>query len=191
MRRFEIQSTMDGSASEPLGEGVEFASGAVVVNWARPFSSSIEIFAGGVDALALHTLNADIVWLDKPEMLAAPPEEEAGRHADKAIDLTELQAIEHLTQKAWEGAPLPEALTPPTEGPPIKPTEMWPPKARFIYRVNPGGLKRCCLESLDVYMDNRNKAGRDDDGEDGDIVDCLHCSSSMIRAGGAWKWSQQ
>lgn len=187
MRRFEIQSTMEGSIGEPLGEGVEFANGVVAVNWPRPFSASIEVFAGGMDALALHTPNAEIVWLDKPEVLAPQPQEEdAGRHAQPA-DLAEVQAIEHLTGKVWDGQPLPPALTPPTDGPPV---EMWPAKGEFRYRVNQGGLMRCCLESLDVYMEERNGAGRDSDGNDGDIADCRHCSSSMIRADGTWKWNQ-
>lgn len=190
MRRFEIQSNLDGSIGEPLGEGVEFGNAVAVVNWARPFSSSVEVFAGGMDALALHIPHADIVWLDKPEALVQqPPEPDSGRHAQPA-DLTEVQAIEHLTQEVWDGQPLPEALTPPIDGPPIKLVEMWPAKGEFRYRVNQGGLMRCCLESLDVYMQARNDEGRDDDGDDGDIVDCRHCASSMIRTGGIWKWDR-
>lgn len=187
MRRFEIQSTIDGSAGEPLGEGVEFGNGVAVVNWARPFSSSVEVFAGGMDALALHTPNADIVWLDKaavPALCQPEPEELSGRHA-RPVDLTEVMAVEHLTQQVWDGQPLPEALTPPTDGPPV------PEKGWFTYQVNEGGLMRCCLESLDVYMVSRREAGKNSDGDDGDIVDCRHCeSSSMIRVDGAWKWNK-
>lgn len=119
MRRFEIQSTLEGSKGEPIGEGVEFGNGVAIVNWARPFSSSVEVFAGGMDALALHVPNADIVWLDMPALLAPQPqEEEVGRHA-QATDFIEVMAIEHLTKEVWDGQPLPEALTPPTDGPPV------------------------------------------------------------------------
>lgn len=190
MRRFEIQSTLEGSAGEPIGEGVEFANQVVAVNWPRPFSASIEVFAGGMDALALHIPTAEIVWLDKPEALAPQPcEEEHGRHAQPA-DLLEVQAIEHLTKEVWDGQPLPAVLTPPTDGPPKPPTEMWPAKGQFIYSVNGGGLMRCCLESLDVYMQTRRDEGCDSDGDDADIVDCRHCDSSMIRVDGIWKWNR-
>lgn len=186
MRRFEIQSTLEGSAGEPIGEGVEFGNGVAVVNWARPFSSSVEVFTGGMDALALHVPNADIVWLDKPEALVQPPQEpDTGRHA-QPVDFTEVQAIEHLTKDVWDGQPLPDTLTP-HEGPLV---EMWPPKGEFRYNVNQGGLMRCCLESLDLAMESRNEAGEVSDGSHGDIINCRHCSNSMIRAVGGWKWNQ-
>lgn len=171
MRRFEVQSAVEESLGEVLGEGAEFTDGAAVVRWNRPFSSSVENFPGGMEAVALHIGRAKIVFLDKPPVLA-PPEEEGGKHS-RPVDLAEVQAIEHLTQDVWDGQPLPG--------------QPQPPAGNFIYSVAQGGLTRCCLLTLDEAMEARKASGWNTDGEDGDVIGCAHSSTAMIRTQGVWE----
>jgi hypothetical protein len=59
----------------------------------------------------------------------------------------------------------------------------------IFYMMRQGGLMRCCTGTLSRIMLTRWEADVSD-GEDGEVIGCDHCSSSMIRAGGIWARSQ-
>lgn len=55
------------------------------------------------------------------------------------------------------------------------------------YRVNQGGLMRCCTASLDDEM------SQDDSAEkcvEGAVIRCHFCDSSMRYSNGVWAWAK-
>ena len=62
------------------------------------------------------------------------------------------------------------------------------PKDQLIAdeRIAPGGLMRCCWpESLSEHFE------KGPPWNDGDVVPCKYCSSSMIREHGVWRWNKE
>lgn len=45
--------------------------------------------------------------------------------------------------------------------------------------VRPGGLMRCCTETIDE---------RETPGQDGDRIECRYCHSPIVFRKGAWEW---
>ena len=53
----------------------------------------------------------------------------------------------------------------------------------YRYKVNPGGLMRCCDQSIDEYMVEHPY-----DPEEGTIINCKYCKEPIIFKSGAWNW---
>jgi hypothetical protein len=56
------------------------------------------------------------------------------------------------------------------------------------YRVRPGGLMRCCIETLTEAMKNATT-----EPKDGDTMLCAYCkpeNGGMIFRDGAWEWNR-
>ena len=51
------------------------------------------------------------------------------------------------------------------------------------YRLNIGGVLRCCISSLSQHMETC--AG---DHVEGDFVACLYCDSGVVLRDGVWRW---
>lgn len=51
-----------------------------------------------------------------------------------------------------------------------------------------GGLMRCCIESLRLYLSEH----RDEDIPSGTVIHCQWCSDKhgMVLDGNAWKWAK-
>jgi len=58
------------------------------------------------------------------------------------------------------------------------------------YRVRQGGLMRCCLLTLARWHGEANREGDMLPSEEGDIMTCDFCSSSMIFIDEAWEWNK-
>lgn len=58
------------------------------------------------------------------------------------------------------------------------------------YFVRQGGLMRCCLLSLATWHKQVGMEPAVSPAKEGDILPCLHCSSSMIFKEGAWEWNK-
>jgi hypothetical protein len=58
------------------------------------------------------------------------------------------------------------------------------------YQVDPGGLMRCCLATLDEHMKFMDLIA--DSPKDGDLVLCAYnCNNGgMIFRDGVWKWNR-
>ena len=52
-------------------------------------------------------------------------------------------------------------------------------------KLAPGGLMRCCTGT---FSDRADSGDMPD--EDGSIIACHHCSSSMILKDGVWRWNR-
>ena len=55
-------------------------------------------------------------------------------------------------------------------------------------KLNIGGLMRCCIKTLEDWMD----AHKDDDVADGTKIKCRWCKNGqMVLEGGIWMWDKQ
>ena len=52
-------------------------------------------------------------------------------------------------------------------------------------KIYPGGLMRCCIESLVSVSE-----GKTDAPQDGDEVACQYCTGSMVWRGDGWRWNE-
>lgn len=59
----------------------------------------------------------------------------------------------------------------------------------IVERVYQGGLMRCCLGTLDEYLQSR-----DEPSQEGDTLDCKYEkdpeNKNMIFQDGAWRWNR-
>ena len=55
------------------------------------------------------------------------------------------------------------------------------------YRVRPGGLMRCCTQTLDDEMNRATEKPKE-----GDTLHCKYCDDpyGMVFVGGAWQWNK-
>jgi len=60
---------------------------------------------------------------------------------------------------------------------------------RPTYFRRPGGLMRCCLDSLDSHMVTRMAAG-EGPPEDGDTNTTQCCQMPLVHRDGAWEWAK-
>lgn len=59
-----------------------------------------------------------------------------------------------------------------------------------LYQVRQGGLTRCCLLTLGRRHGATDLEGDLLHGEEGEILPCDYCNSSMIFTEGAWEWNK-
>lgn len=55
------------------------------------------------------------------------------------------------------------------------------------YKVDQGGLMRCCLQTLDDLMLLRKRA-HELLMPEGDVITCAYCKGKMICSGASWRW---
>lgn len=58
------------------------------------------------------------------------------------------------------------------------------------YQVRQGGLMRCCLLTLGRRHSATDLEGDLLHGEEGEILPCNYCNSSMVFTQGAWEWNK-
>jgi len=54
-------------------------------------------------------------------------------------------------------------------------------------KVNYGGLMRCCLSSLGLYV----KSVPEQEAYEEDTIECTYCGNPMILEDGVWRWNKE